>query len=168
MLVPNDGSKSINLDVPAMSLDTLDDLLNDLNAIAHELGTDQPTQRDELPEDTSPSHRPESPPAENGFSAHNSSGYDFPTIKKAPPPPPTNPPNLDAEFDSIMNQLNTLDGRLEGSDPPPPGAPAQAPPPPTQKKPVIQPAKRVSFKLPVTKKKNVFVTLYHNRINHIS
>jgi hypothetical protein len=135
-------------------MDTLDDLLNDLKAVAHELGTDQPS-----PESTSSSSgsrdtknssegsNSTTTTAESGFSSHNSSNYDFPTIKKAPvpPPPPTNAPNLDAdfaEFDSIMSQLNTLDGQLE-SEPTEYVQPITVRQP---KQPIIQTAKRVSFK----------------------
>lgn len=133
-------------------MDTLDDLLNDLNAIAHELGTDQPspvsTSSSSGSRDTKNSsegsHITATVSAESGFSSHNSSNYDFPTIKKAPipPPPPVNAPNLDAEFDSIMSQLSTLDGKLEADNTEyvQPSSALQT------KQPVIQTAKRVSFK----------------------
>ena len=93
-------------------------------------------------------------------SSHNSSNYDFPTIKKAPAhasinvarpasleasnPHASNGPNLDDEFDSIMSQLNTLDGQLE-SHPEPPTHFVQ-PVIPVTPQPVVQTAKRVSFK----------------------
>jgi len=134
-------------------MDTLDDLLNDLKAVAHELGTDQPspastsssTSRDT--KNSSESSNSTTTTAESGFSSHNSSNYDFPTIKKAPvpAPPPSNVPSLDAEFaefDSIMSQLNTLDGQLE-NEPTDFVQPVSVIQP---KQPVIQTAKRVSFK----------------------